>query len=414
MDTEVKSSVAQPSDLDVEFGRFGVAAPDPDPGTRGFVRALVADESSRLIYALWVDKEVWLYRTLADGSPDPDFAGGIGMLKWSFAGANSSRPTDILLQPDGKILLIGLAIDEFGQGKVAITRFHASGSSDLVFGNRVLTFPPQGALDIRAPRGCLQSDGGILIVNGYYVVDEGEESSAGWLISLRNNGELNDEFGGGGKGYIDVRFEGQNSLLSSVVVQSNGAIVVGGELFRVSDGEGVYFVALACYDGKGELNLHFGKNGIAIMDAPHASLKQLIAYQDRLVIVGSALAKEPDMIGAMVMIFNANGEPDPLFNGGLPVLTLFEEWLSAWTTVVAQPDEKIVVAGMELGNPGSVTYARLLLTGQFDNKFGNQGIRRLNQGTIFSAVFQRREERIVLGGGQGLDIGEACLYGILS
>ena len=116
-------------------------------------------------------------------------------------------------------------------------------------------------------------------------------------------------------------------------------------------------------------------------------------------------------VGALAgLALAAEGDLDPTFNGGKPVVVFAGPAGSATNAlgVAKQSDGKIVVVGAtDSGNGvGSGTWVieRLLLNGQPDPAFGTQGVVRLDMGNFSRAtgvVVQPSDQRIVVGGTAG-------------
>lgn len=121
----------------------------------------------------------------------------------------------ITLQPDGKILIGGGALDSYnGVTMNAIARLNPDGSRDASF-NTGTGFSRNGGLSIRAIT--LQPDGKV-IVGGSFSLFNG--TSRNCLVRLNADGSLDNTF---------ITGTGPNWNVNTVAVQTDGKILIGGE-----------------------------------------------------------------------------------------------------------------------------------------------------------------------------------------
>lgn len=99
-----------------------------------------------------------------DGSLDGGF--GTGGFATVPVGTGQSVATDVLLQPDGKIILTGYALGSGTSYDFALTRLNANGTVDTTFGTAGSTTTPLGTAYDLSYRSALQADGRIVLA-GY-------------------------------------------------------------------------------------------------------------------------------------------------------------------------------------------------------------------------------------------------------
>ena len=169
------------------------------------------------------DPDIGLARYNASGSLDPGFGTG-GILQdeteevWDEA-------ADLVIQPDGKIVVAGLdtvIVQQIGRPRFLLARYDGSGKSDQSFGNagRVnVGF----ANDARATAVALQNDGDIMSV-GYAL---GSDNLGNFVIARHDTSGTPDS-GFGTNGTLTVDFFGGGDSAEAVLVQPDGKIVVGG------------------------------------------------------------------------------------------------------------------------------------------------------------------------------------------
>jgi uncharacterized delta-60 repeat protein len=155
--------------------------------------------------------------------PDPNF-GVNGRVKTNLS--ESSWTQDTVVQPDGKIVVVGGAQSVFGDPDgLAVARYNSDGSPDVSFGNNgtVTTNDTNLGKFLWATAVALQQDGRILVT--------GILSDTNALAVLRYNtdGTLDNSFGSGGIAATTVISNSSaGHAARDVAVGSDNAIVVVG------------------------------------------------------------------------------------------------------------------------------------------------------------------------------------------
>ena len=177
-----------------------------------------------------VDPDFGIARYNADGSMDTTFGAAFnGIIRTDFGKGNWEEASDVALQADGKILVIG----RVRVGTVfnfALARFGTDGVADLTFGNAglvVTAFSPPSNVP-NAPSDVanglvVQADGKIVVVGQNANAGVNPDFAAARYLS---SGALDPGFGAAGKVTID--FFGAIDGATGVVVQPDGRIIVGG------------------------------------------------------------------------------------------------------------------------------------------------------------------------------------------
>lgn len=211
--------------LDTSFGSGGRAwpvtdeprqYPSPDQGT---VDAAL-DANGRLVMA---DND-YVKRFLSDGTLDPSFGGGNGVVsidKDQEPGVvETDEVTSVAVQPDGKIVAVG----------AVLVRLNADGSLDPTFGRSGFAdLPGQGRRDVFA-RGydlAVENDGRLLITGVTLHYEAGYAGPDGdYIARLNSNGTLDPSFDGE-DGLVPVQVP---SLGASVTRDASGRILISGPL----------------------------------------------------------------------------------------------------------------------------------------------------------------------------------------
>lgn len=356
---EANNALNRDPDMDPAFGPEGGYF-FPKPGTRSDIGAVV----------LGSDESLYLASLLEDGTYEFNHTSALGFTIdgfkptiSAFAENGESRPTRLLLQTDGKIVMIGtFTTNGTISRKVsrpAIARFNADGTLDPVFKRQVLLNGPENAIAPLFQRkmadGCLQADGKILIAGSYQLPDPNSVNYFSKLTRLNSDGTEDSSFGEGGS--IDVVFPNAQVDAPNVQVQSDGKIIVGG----ITD---THKLLLARYTADGKLDPNFGDAGYFLynhFDRHTTLLNSFIVYQDKILCAGRVVGTKG---GALLLRVTANGHIDPEFNGGEPVLTQEPFTAFEWIKLATQTDGSIVVVSAR-----DCVIRRFLKEGQPDNSF---------------------------------------------
>ncbi|PQP00573.1 hypothetical protein C5612_21690 [Pseudomonas frederiksbergensis] len=356
------SSTVNPGDLDPAFagdGSFDV------PSGTGSVRSIVADGQGGFFLVAWVSRECWLYHIFQDGTQDLQF-GQNGVSKWAFASGVDSLPVQLLMQPDGKIILIGLLGEDMSNRQPAFTRFNRNGSPDLIFENHIL--PDR---DVSGPSGCVQADGKILLL-AHRFKDGDTEKEETLLHRFEPNGDTDHRFGDSGS--IIVQFNDQKSKGVSVAVMDDGKILVGGTVQRENS---IPTKALARYFPLGGRDSSFGQSGYW-ESTSNNGMRKVIVHENNIFCVGYFGTP----FRASISKITGDGAYDPSFNDG-KTLTVdipadFPGYFVDCRSVAVQSDG-CIVAGGNAGRTTKAFWLRVLPKGNLDRGFGDNGIARHDQ-----------------------------------
>ncbi|HET7450083.1 MAG TPA: hypothetical protein VFJ78_05750 [Gaiellaceae bacterium] len=203
------------------------------------------------------------------------------------------------------------------------------------------------------------------------------------LVRYRTNGTVDTSFGTHG---IVLTAVGTNATAtSSVVVQEDGKLVVGGGAY-VSERQGAF--ALVRYNRRGALDASFGKGGRALTPlAPPprpnkfdiATIQGLALQADGRIVAAGFSTNVTNTQRVALARYGPTGKPDTAFgNGGSVVTTLGSRDGGSARAVAVQRDGKIVVAGSSMVRVGTLTESRFLVArftrgGMLDARFGVAG-----------------------------------------
>lgn len=316
---------------------------------------------------------------LADpGDLDTSFL-GTGILLDNINGSTQSEAADMLLQPDGKIVVTGTRDD-----RVFVVRYNPDGSRDAGFGGNGLVldglFTPIGAVGAESSSGkrlALQPDGKILFAGSIKL--PGFDETA-FVARLDPDGRIEEEFGTAGG--VVLASDLFPSFATSLALQNDGKILVG------SDDDGGTDSCLVRLDSSGLPDFTFsvdGQNNTIIFNGRFAQGIEGIVEQDdgKLLFFGQGSGH------AVLGRVNANAGTDNTFGGDgfVDFLTNDGNNLNA---IAQQSDGKLVVVGLEKFANSDFLIARLNSDGSLDGSFSGDGFATVSftgQNDIAERVF---------------------------
>lgn len=313
------------------------------------------------------------------GSLDPSF-GNNGIVKTDIGSpynyANSGKK--VLVHTDGSMYFISSA-----NGLSLITKKHADGSADITYGNNGLS----ASVAISFTDATLQPDGKIVII-GVCAAFQGHTDFQNFAIARFNtDGSPDQSFSGDGLQTLNYSDE---DAFFSVAIESNGKIICGGLTNTRDDGGLEISLVRLNTDGSSNQNINLsyesgivkialqsdGKiviwNGIGLrryntdltpdnsfaanVTSAISSISSIVIQSDdKIVVAGGAIAR-----------YSSDGSPDNAFdNDGIQVTPF------AASSLAIQSDGKIVITG---GINNDFAVARYNADGSPDQSFDGDGI----------------------------------------
>jgi serralysin len=309
----------------------------------------------------------------APGDLDTTF-GGDGKVTTDFT-SQTDWAVATVIQPDDKVVAVGIAGYGGSNPKFALARYNTNGSLDTTFGGgdgKVLTdFTPR--LD-SAWAVVVQPDSKILTVGtaGGGLVGVNSKMA---LARYNANGTLDPAFGGG-DGRVVTDFTRNRDYASTPILLMDGRVVVTGS--AGIDGPDPKF-ALARYNANGSLDTTFGGgDGKVVTDFTNGSDQSYggaLQADGKILAVGDANFGNRSTQKLALARYNANGTLDTTFSGDGRVVTTFTAGGASGDDVVVQPDQRIVVSGNASywKTNGRFALARYDTDGSLDATFGGDG-----------------------------------------
>ncbi len=241
-------------------------------------------------------------RLNGDGSLDTGFDPGLGA---------NSNVWDLVVQPDGKVLLGGDFTTVDGIWRTRIARIHIDGSLDVGF---------DAGLGISNPLRSVvvQPDGRVLIGGAFTTVDGVTRNR---VARLRANGSLDTTFAPAG---------GANGSVQAIALQPDGKVLIGGN-FTTFNGIGRAHVARL--DADGSLDTTFDP-GSGADDTVYA----VVVQPDGKVLIGGDFTTVDGVSRSRIARLNADGSLDTTFDPGSGADN------RVWDLAL-QPDGKVLIVG---------------------------------------------------------------------
>jgi len=276
----------------------------------------------------------------------------------------------VVMQQDGKIVLAGYAGRLNASPAIGLTRLNSDGSLDAAFGDA-----GKVALDIEGNVQVVsalvqQPDGRLVIGGGIWKSDIGTRP---FLVRLEADGDVDPTFGDAGRLIFDMPGYAE-SWLNSIALQSDGSVVAAGYARGAKDSD----VTVVRVTPGGELDPTFGQGGVRVIDiagGDESGLSVLVQADARIVISGYTLPQGNTNTQPILVRLGSDGENDASFGDlGISAVNLGgHSELNAW---LVEPDGKLVAAGSlttETAGPDMIA-ARFNSNGSLDTSFARQGI----------------------------------------
>jgi uncharacterized delta-60 repeat protein len=295
-----------------------------------------------------------------DGTLDSLF-GINGIVDTIFGNVGTVR--SVIIQNDGKIVMAGSLYS-----KLAVVRCNIDGSLDNSFGTDGKVSSSIGSYHtIDGYSAAIQQDGKIVVVGSAY--DGTHRDFA--IVRYNSNGTQDNNFGSGG--VLATSMAADDDYAKSVAIQEDGKIIAAG--LAQYPNSAAPEIALVRYNIDGTLDNSFSGDGMLTTSINSSSQATGVAIQTdgKIVIVGSENSNSSPTF--TVVRYNSNGDFDTTFNGNGKVYTHIGVESNA-TSIVIQPDGKIVAAGL-VGYTGlghDFALVRYKINGMRDSTFGSNGI----------------------------------------
>ncbi len=323
---------------------------------------VIVQPDGKIIASVYGMGQFGLARYNADSSPDPSFGVG-GKVSTPFPSSSlSANPAKMLLQADGKIVVAGSAGYQNGM-RIALARYNTDGSLDTAFdGDGLVTTAVFGGGPCSANSAAIGPDGKITIIGSAYNFAQ----STFYFVVARYNTD----------GSPDTAFDGDGVmtttayLANTIAIQPDGKMVIGG-----SWSGGVF--SLARLNVNGSPDTSFDGDGVVTtpMSSGGSGIRAIELMPDGRILAGGS-ANDGSTTDFAVARYNSNGSLDTSFDGDGKVTTSLTTVSDIISDIAIQPDGKIVAAGYADNHPATtrdLALARYNPDGSLDNSYGAGG-----------------------------------------
>ncbi len=378
------------------FGKVVVAFPGDLPLEFGYLVDLAVLPSGKMLLAGTVDAgggnaDFAVIRLNADGSLDTTF-GTAGGRRVAFDRAGSTLGDffySMLVQPDGRILLVGEAAGAPEEGAdMAVVRLTASGALDPTFGSQgkaLVAFnlgpAPSGRSDV-ATHAALQADGQILLVGRAY----SSPSNYAWVAArLTASGIRDTSFDADGRVQLPVPVPYERSEARAIRVLPDGAIIATGMASRPGPTDPVVDILVTRLTAAGSPDPGYGAAGVTAFDFGLGGEGQVpydlqVRPDGSAQICGTVMVNAPGNLDMACVRLLADGTPDPAWP---PVLVPFDRGGSMRDMAIRSAEDaqgRMLLAGwvQRTDTNADAGVARLLPDGSLDTTFGLGGQMLIN------------------------------------
>lgn len=239
-------------------------------------------------------REFCVARLQANGQLDTEF--GTEGVQFYVDASLSDFPSRLAIQPDGKIIMAGIA-SLSGVSRFRVIRLNSNGEPDVDFGtNGSVIVDRNGQNTPNLTDMILRQDGKIVLTGN---LSQGAGSSLLTLVQLQPNGTVDDTFSQ--DGILDVPAQ---DIGQKILEENNGDIYIIGRAFDQA--------AISKVNAEGALISSFGSNGTANVGNANPSSSDLTATFDangKLFIAGKWVNGDNDFYSLVQLKFTETGLP---------------------------------------------------------------------------------------------------------
>jgi uncharacterized delta-60 repeat protein len=371
-------------DVDSSFGSGGRIVVDFGSGSES-AEALAVQPDGKVVVAGSADGSLAVARYNADGSPDVVFGSG-GSVRTG-AATSSGGSSAMAIGAEGGIVVAGTAVATGGAAPggaslaVVVVRYRPDGTPDGSFGvNGTATIDVSSWNDL--PTDVLVQPDGKVLVAGYSTALELTKPQGGYfLLRLGADGSRDEGFGGG------LVFGAVPHMTISrpegLALQADGRVVLG--VYASGDEPDPYtnFATVVRYDANGALDGSFAAAPVPRVTPVGVA----VGADGRVLLAGTGVDADDGDFDLSMRRYQPNGGADEQFGAGGGTLTNFARGRSASdsgrvvdsddtarASAVAPGGSIVVLSDVILGRDGEqVGLARYAPDGSLDRGFGDGG-----------------------------------------
>lgn len=411
----VPPALARDGDLDPGFGTNGTTVVEFGSAATAFGLAIAPD--GRIVLGGTVEAgasgtDFAVARLTRDGLPDPDFSFDGRTTAAVGTGAAYDGSFNVIVQADGKIVLIGEGPDTdvaMDDSDFKLVRFNTDGTLDASFsgdGKAFIEFNLGGLNSDRALDAVQLPNGKLIVVGSVEVADSDTDIA---VVRLNVDGSRDTSFDSDGRLTFSFNLDAtfRSEIASGVALDANGRILIAGA--AANGGLSANDFAIARLLPNGALDPDFGGDGrITVAFDLGGSLEdtalELTLAEDGSIFVSGGVRDSGYDFG--VVKLQPDGTPDPTFGSGGKATVAFD--LGDTNDDIAyggvlQSDGKFIFTGFAGAPTPDIALARLDVDGTLDPTFGFAGKQIIPLdlgGNLFDAAVRGRihDGYLVFGG----------------
>jgi uncharacterized delta-60 repeat protein len=298
----------------------------------------------------------WLWAAAIPGTVDPSFITGV---------STDGSVRAIAVTPDNQIVIGGSFFRVNGINRNNLARLNADGSVDL-------TFDPQLGPSDSVLALAVQTNGMVLIGGDFVSVNNTPRSH---VARLRTDGSVDPAFDPG---------SGTDLPVWSIVVQTNGQVLLGGDFLTVGN-QTRHRVARLNSNGSVDTNYPSFQGSLTASD----SVRAMALQSDGRLLIGGNFTFVDGALALRLARLTAEGAIDPTF-----AVQGVNDWVYA---IAVQPDGRVLVGGYFtfFRNTPHNRLVRLLADGSLDPAFDPEP----GPNSAVTAIRLQEDGKILIAGG---------------
>ena len=377
--------------LDATFGTGGKVVTTIGTGNEiAYSSALQSDGKIILAgYAFMTNDDFALVRYNSNGTLDTTFDTD-GKVTTTI-GTGTDRVHDVLIQPDGKILVGGYMVGS----DFALARYNTNGSLDTTFDTDGRVTTPIGTGTDRIYSIALQTDGKI-IAAGYSITTGTADDFA--IARYTAAGALDTTFDTDGKRVLPLAPGNSSDFARAVALHGDGSIVMVGYASNGVEND----VAVTRLETDGSTRTAFATSGVAVFNRGNAAaFGMAMAIQPDQKIITAGYSNAGNFEDVCAARFLPDGNVDAGFGNAGKIIVRPGTSTDVAFTAALQPDGRLLLGGYTFGSTNDFLLLRQNSDGTPDATFGSSGVVTTTIGTgtdVARALLLQSDGRIVLAG----------------
>lgn len=363
-------ATAQPGSLDASFANNGIySALNPYLYEVAGAGGLQAD--GKILLAGYCQygptQSDWLIRRLdADGIVDASY-GNSGDLRIDMNSDNENI-TDLLVLPDGKVIVTGLSGAQ--SGGFGIAKVNTDGTLDQSFGTAgkvIGSVGKHGGINALA-----RNSNGDFFLAGSTEGGSGSQERDFYIMAFASNGQVKNSFGTNGE--VTATINDRTEELLDIAIQPDGKIVAIGTARPTA---GNFRLVAMRFNTDGTSDNTFANNGKYTFSVSQHGVRGeclSILGNGNILLGGSDIIDFDEASALVIQLDNAGTEVSSFANNGVFRSDRTKVPVMVSQQLLEQPDGKILSVGKASdGGLDDYGIVRIMTDGQTDTQFGNDG-----------------------------------------